>query len=100
MRRPAPCCLSWIRPFKACAKRSATANRSSASPGFTTILCAAGRRHEGIMRFAAVRQTFFTIHMWVGLILGILLAALGLSGSLLVYDETVSDWLAPAPRAV
>jgi uncharacterized iron-regulated membrane protein len=51
------------------------------------------------MSFAAVRHTLFTIHMWVGLILGILLAALGLSGSLLVYDETVSNWLAPAPRA-
>jgi uncharacterized iron-regulated membrane protein len=52
------------------------------------------------MSFAAVRHTLFTIHMWVGLILGVLLAVLGLSGSLLVYDETVSDWLAPAPHAV
>jgi uncharacterized iron-regulated membrane protein len=51
------------------------------------------------MSFATVRHTLFTIHMWVGLILGVLLAVLGLSGSLLVYDETVSDWLAPAPRA-
>ncbi|HWU54516.1 MAG TPA: PepSY-associated TM helix domain-containing protein [Rhizomicrobium sp.] len=52
------------------------------------------------MSFASVRHTLFTIHMWVGLILGVLLAALGLSGSLLVYDETISDWLAPAPPAV
>ena len=51
------------------------------------------------MSFASVRHTLFTIHMWVGLILGILLAALGLSGSLLVYDEAVSDWIAPPPRA-
>jgi uncharacterized iron-regulated membrane protein len=47
----------------------------------------------------AVRRTLFTIHMWVGLILGILLAALGLSGSLLVYDDRIADLIAPAPRA-
>ena len=29
--------------------------------------------------------------MWVGLILGVLLAALGLSGSLLVYDDEIAD---------
>jgi len=52
------------------------------------------------MSFSAVRHALFTVHMWIGLILGLLLTALGLSGSLLVYDETVSNWLAPAPRAV
>jgi len=51
------------------------------------------------MSFSKLRHTLFTVHMWIGLILGILLAALGLSGSLLVYDETVSNWIAPAPRA-
>lgn len=52
------------------------------------------------MRFAAVRQTLFTVHMWIGLVLGVLLAALGLSGSILVYDEDIADLLAPPPRAV
>jgi uncharacterized iron-regulated membrane protein len=51
------------------------------------------------MTFHAVRRTLFTVHMWVGLILGILLAALGLSGSLLVYDDKIAQLLAPAPRA-
>ena len=51
------------------------------------------------MSFATVRHTLFTVHMWVGLILGILLAALGLSGSLLVYEDTVSDFLSPRPHA-
>ena len=51
------------------------------------------------MSFATVRHTLFTVHMWVGLILGVLLAALGLSGSLLVYDEAISDLIAPPPRA-
>src|SRR5690348_9919030 len=51
------------------------------------------------MSFAAVRHALFTIHMWIGLILGLLLAALGLSGSLLVYDEAISDLLSPPPHA-
>ena len=51
------------------------------------------------MNFATVRRTLFTVHMWAGLILGILLAALGLSGSLLVYDQDISDFLAPPPHA-
>src|SRR5258708_27943344 len=55
--------------------------------------------HEDAMTFATVRHTLFTVHMWIGLILGILLAALGLSGSLLVYDEAISDWISPPPHA-
>jgi uncharacterized iron-regulated membrane protein len=51
------------------------------------------------MNSHAVRRTLFTVHMWVGLILGLLLAALGLSGSLLVYDDRVAEFLAPSPRA-
>ncbi len=38
-----------------------------------------------------LRQTLFTVHMWIGLILGLLLAALGLSGSLLVYDDQIAE---------
>jgi uncharacterized iron-regulated membrane protein len=51
------------------------------------------------MTFHAVRRTLFTIHMWVGLILGILLAALGLSGSMLVYDEAIANFVSPPPHA-
>lgn len=52
------------------------------------------------MSFAKLRHALFTVHMWVGLILGVLLAALGLSGSLLVYDEQVADMLDKRPLAV
>ena len=52
------------------------------------------------MTFATLRHTLFTVHLWVGLTLGVLLAVLGLSGSLLVYDEAISDFLAPPPHAV
>lgn len=51
------------------------------------------------MTYHAVRRTLFTIHMWVGLILGILLAALGLSGSMLVYDEAIANFISPVPHA-
>ncbi|HEU0095671.1 MAG TPA: PepSY-associated TM helix domain-containing protein, partial [Rhizomicrobium sp.] len=51
------------------------------------------------MTFHAVRRTLFTVHMWVGLILGILLAALGLSGSMLVYDEAIAYFISPPPHA-
>lgn len=47
----------------------------------------------------SLRRTLFTVHMWIGLILGLLLAALGLSGSLLVYDDALADLLNPPPRA-
>jgi uncharacterized iron-regulated membrane protein len=46
-----------------------------------------------------LRQTLFTVHMWIGLILGLLLAALGLSGSLLVYDDALANLINPPPRA-
>jgi uncharacterized iron-regulated membrane protein len=51
------------------------------------------------MSFATVRRTLFTVHMWVGLILGVFLAALGLSGSLIVYDQEIADFLSPPPHA-
>lgn len=52
------------------------------------------------MKFAQVRSVLFQIHMWVGLILGILLAVLGLSGSLLVYDDQVANLLDKRPPAL
>ncbi len=52
------------------------------------------------MSFATVRRTLFTVHMWVGLILGLFLALLGLSGSMLVYDEQVANLLDKPPQAL
>ncbi|HWX89179.1 MAG TPA: PepSY-associated TM helix domain-containing protein [Rhizomicrobium sp.] len=46
-----------------------------------------------------LRRTLFTVHMWIGLTLGLLLAVLGLSGSLLVYDQAIADFLIPPPHA-
>lgn len=47
----------------------------------------------------SLRRTLFTVHMWIGLVLGLLLAALGLSGSLLVYDEQIANLINPPPPA-
>ena len=51
------------------------------------------------MTFAKFRHTLFTVHMWVGLILGVLLAALGLSGSLIVYDQEIANFFDAPPHA-
>ena len=51
------------------------------------------------MSSAAFRRLMFQIHMWVGLVLGLLLALLGLSGSILVYDDAIAKILAPMPHA-
>lgn len=46
------------------------------------------------------RAVLFQIHLWTGLTLGILLAVLGLSGSVLVYhDELLEMTQAPVPQA-
>jgi uncharacterized iron-regulated membrane protein len=51
------------------------------------------------MSFVTVRRTLFTVHMWVGLVLGLFLAALGLSGSVLVYDDAIGNLLDRPPQA-
>ena len=51
------------------------------------------------MNFAKIRRTLFVVHMWIGLVLGVLLAVLGISGSILVYDDAIADLLAPPPHA-
>jgi uncharacterized iron-regulated membrane protein len=52
------------------------------------------------MSFATIRRTLFTVHMWVGLVLGLFLAALGLSGSVLVYDDAFANLLDRPPQAL
>lgn len=42
-----------------------------------------------------MRHAFFTIHKYAGLILGLLLAVIGLTGSLLVFDHALDETLTP-----
>ncbi|MEJ0025309.1 MAG: PepSY-associated TM helix domain-containing protein [Rhizomicrobium sp.] len=46
-----------------------------------------------------IRRILFQVHMWIGLVLGVLFVALGLSGSVLVYHEELDGLSAPPPRA-
>jgi uncharacterized iron-regulated membrane protein len=48
---------------------------------------------------SGLRPFLFVVHMWIGLILGVFLAALGLSGSLLVYDDALGNLINPPPHA-
>ena len=51
------------------------------------------------MTFAKIRSAMFQIHMWVGLILGVLLVMISLSGSILVYDDKLAELFNAAPQA-
>ncbi|TLM79896.1 PepSY domain-containing protein [Microbulbifer harenosus] len=42
-----------------------------------------------------MRKTFFILHKYAGLTLGLLLALIGLTGSLLVFDHVLDEQLAP-----
>jgi uncharacterized iron-regulated membrane protein len=52
------------------------------------------------MTFTAIRKCLFQIHMWAGLLLGILFALLGLSGSALVYEDGLANLIDPPPAAI
>ncbi|MGV3485974.1 MAG: PepSY-associated TM helix domain-containing protein [Planctomycetaceae bacterium] len=43
----------------------------------------------------ASRQRWLAIHRWLGLTFGLLLVLLGLTGSLLVFDHAIDEWLNP-----
>ena len=51
-------------------------------------------------RRRALRQTWFQVHKWIGLALAILLVPLSLSGSLLVWHDTLDHAINPARYAV
>ncbi len=52
------------------------------------------------MTFTVFRRFLFQVHMWIGLTLGLLFAALGLSGSAIVYDQEIANFFDPPPSAV
>ena len=41
------------------------------------------------------RQIWLTVHSWIGLSAGLLFALLGLTGSVLVFDHAIDEWLNP-----
>ncbi len=46
------------------------------------------------------RNVWRQVHLWLGLTLGLAGALLGISGSLLVYDDAIDGWLHPARHAI
>lgn len=46
------------------------------------------------------RNAWLQVHLWLGLTLGGVGALLGISGSLLVYDDAIDGWLHPARHAI
>jgi uncharacterized iron-regulated membrane protein len=49
--------------------------------------------------FASPRRLLFWLHIWVGLALCLPFALLGLTGSILVYEQPIDDIFAPVPQA-
>lgn len=44
----------------------------------------------------SLRRLWVRIHLWLGLTLGVLGALIGVSGSILVFDHDIDEWLHPA----
>jgi uncharacterized iron-regulated membrane protein len=59
-----------------------------------------GRTRDAIAaRLPSTRTILGYLHLWVGLILGIPLILIGLTGSVLVFEHELTEWLEPAPKA-
>lgn len=46
-----------------------------------------------LSRLKARRQHWLTVHLWLGLTLGLLLAIYGITGSILVFQAEIDEWL-------
>lgn len=44
---------------------------------------------------AKLRKVWFTVHLWIGFLVGPLFVLLGLTGSALVFDHAIDEWLNP-----
>lgn len=45
------------------------------------------------MHSKILRQVLFSLHRYIGLAVGLLLAFIGLTGSLLVFESEIDHWL-------
>ena len=45
------------------------------------------------MKTFKLRRAAFHLHRWIGLVVGLLLILIGITGSLLVFEAEISDWL-------
>lgn len=52
-------------------------------------------KNPGLSRLKFRRQRWLTVHLWLGLTLGLLLAIYGVTGSILVFHPEIDEWLHP-----
>lgn len=50
------------------------------------------------MRSLSIRDMLFQVHLWTGLILGVVFVLLGISGSVLVFRDELGELFAPVPH--
>src|SRR3954471_20757934 len=76
--------------------------RSSRSPAVITTCFACGLKPEGTMRHGKLKLRGFwvQVHLWLGLTLGVLGIAIGITGSVLVYENDIDAAIDPARYAV
>ncbi|MDD1619974.1 MAG: PepSY domain-containing protein [Methylococcaceae bacterium] len=53
-----------------------------------------------LTRLKARRQHWLTVHLWLGLTLGLLLSIYGITGSILVFHPEIDEWLNPVMLTV
>jgi len=52
-------------------------------------------QNPSLPRLKLRRQRWLTVHLWLGLTLGLLLAIYGITGSILVFHPEIDEWLHP-----
>jgi uncharacterized iron-regulated membrane protein len=52
-------------------------------------------KNRELSRLKARRQRWLTVHLWLGLTLGLLLSIYGITGSILVFYPEIDEWLHP-----
>lgn len=53
------------------------------------------RGRSGPNRTARLRRVWLKLHRWIGLSVGLLFVVIGLTGSVLVFDHAIDEWLNP-----
>src|ERR1700730_3855689 len=48
--------------------------------------------------FESIRKILLNLHLWAGLAAAVFLALLGITGSLIVFEDEIDHWLNPRPH--
>lgn len=61
----------------------------------TNVVSARGANTARLTRLKARRTLWLQVHSWLGLMLGVFLSVFGITGSILVFQQEIDEWLAP-----